>query len=78
MLLERLSPRPLPVPNVKVSFLDFILKLKNFLKSFIWQMLQALAYCHTHRVVHRDLKPRIFLDFFYKLYISFREFACEE
>uniref|UniRef100_A0A915PC36 cyclin-dependent kinase n=1 Tax=Meloidogyne floridensis TaxID=298350 RepID=A0A915PC36_9BILA len=43
MLLERLSPRPLPVPNVK---------------SFIWQMLQALAYCHTHRVVHRDLKPQ--------------------
>uniref|UniRef100_A0A1I8B015 cyclin-dependent kinase n=1 Tax=Meloidogyne hapla TaxID=6305 RepID=A0A1I8B015_MELHA len=42
MLLERLAPRPLPVANVK---------------SFIWQMLQALAYCHTHRVVHRDLKP---------------------
>ncbi|KAL7079176.1 hypothetical protein ACQ4LE_001731 [Meloidogyne hapla] len=43
MLLERLAPRPLPVANVK---------------SFIWQMLQALAYCHTHRVVHRDLKPQ--------------------
>ncbi|KAK5978186.1 Cell division control protein 2 cognate, partial [Trichostrongylus colubriformis] len=27
-------------------------------KSFLWQLLQALAYCHTRRVLHRDLKPQ--------------------
>ncbi|KAL3073672.1 hypothetical protein niasHT_039212 [Heterodera trifolii] len=43
MLLERLSPRSVPI---------------NYVKSFVWQLLQALTYCHTHRVVHRDLKPQ--------------------
>jgi len=42
MLLERLSPRPLPL---------------QYTKSFLAQLLQALTYCHTHRIVHRDLKP---------------------
>ena len=35
-------------------------------------MLQALAYCHTHRVVHRDLKPRTYFYLkisFVKLYV---------
>lgn len=41
--LEKLKPRPVPTPYVK---------------SFVWQLLQALAYCHTHRVFHRDLKPQ--------------------
>jgi cyclin-dependent kinase 2 len=27
-------------------------------KSFMYQMLSALVYCHTHRVLHRDLKPQ--------------------
>lgn len=25
-------------------------------KSYMWQLLQGLAYCHAHRVLHRDLK----------------------
>jgi cyclin-dependent kinase 2 len=28
------------------------------IKSFMYQMLSALVYCHTHRVLHRDLKPQ--------------------
>ncbi|XP_021960675.1 cyclin-dependent kinase 2 isoform X2 [Folsomia candida] len=27
-------------------------------KSFLYQMLRALVYCHTHRILHRDLKPQ--------------------
>jgi serine/threonine protein kinase len=27
-------------------------------KSFMFQMLSALVFCHTHRVLHRDLKPQ--------------------
>ncbi|GMR32772.1 hypothetical protein PMAYCL1PPCAC_02967, partial [Pristionchus mayeri] len=30
----------------------------DYVKSFCFQLLQALAYCHTHRVIHRDLKPQ--------------------
>ncbi|KAG1666708.1 Cyclin-dependent kinase 2 [Nymphon striatum] len=38
------SPSPgLPIPLVK---------------SYLWQLLQGIAYCHTHRVLHRDLKPQ--------------------
>ena len=27
-------------------------------KKFTYQILQATAYCHAHRVMHRDLKPQ--------------------
>lgn len=28
------------------------------IKSFLYQLLQGIAYCHLHRVLHRDLKPQ--------------------
>ncbi|XP_015370502.1 PREDICTED: cyclin-dependent kinase 2-like [Diuraphis noxia] len=28
------------------------------IKSYLYQILNALAYCHIHRIVHRDLKPQ--------------------
>jgi cyclin-dependent kinase len=27
-------------------------------KSFLFQLLQGIAFCHMHRVLHRDLKPQ--------------------
>ncbi|KAF2764211.1 serine/threonine protein kinase, CMGC family, CDC2/CDK subfamily [Teratosphaeria nubilosa] len=28
------------------------------IKSFMWQMLRGIAFCHDNRVLHRDLKPQ--------------------
>jgi len=28
------------------------------IKSFLYQLLQGIAFCHQHRVLHRDLKPQ--------------------
>lgn len=28
------------------------------MKSFLYQLLRGIGYCHRHRVLHRDLKPQ--------------------
>ncbi|XP_033624815.1 cyclin-dependent kinase 2-like isoform X1 [Asterias rubens] len=37
------SPLGLPIPLIK---------------SYLHQLLKGVAYCHSHRVIHRDLKPQ--------------------
>ncbi|KAF7077635.1 hypothetical protein CFC21_082167, partial [Triticum aestivum] len=38
------------------SSADF--KNHHIVKSFLYQILHGIAYCHSHRVLHRDLKPQ--------------------
>lgn len=30
----------------------------DLVKSYMYQLLDGISYCHTHRVLHRDLKPQ--------------------
>lgn len=31
---------------------------QKLVKSYMYQMLDAIAFCHKHRILHRDLKPQ--------------------
>uniref|UniRef100_A0A2P2M2X7 cyclin-dependent kinase n=1 Tax=Rhizophora mucronata TaxID=61149 RepID=A0A2P2M2X7_RHIMU len=33
-------------------------KDSRLVKTFLYQILRGIAYCHSHRVLHRDLKPQ--------------------
>ncbi|KAM6297494.1 cyclin-dependent kinase 3 [Aegotheles albertisi] len=30
----------------------------GMIKSYLYQLLQGVSFCHSHRVIHRDLKPQ--------------------
>ncbi|KAM3848713.1 cyclin-dependent kinase 3 [Vipera latastei] len=30
----------------------------SLVKSYLYQLLQGVSFCHSHRVIHRDLKPQ--------------------
>ncbi len=37
---------------------NLITFLFMYLQSFLYQLLKGVAFCHEHRVLHRDLKPQ--------------------
>lgn len=44
---------------------------ENVIKSFLYQILDGVAYCHANKVIHRDLKPQnLLLDTTGKLKIA--------
>lgn len=36
----------------------FLKDCSSTLQTFLYQILRGIAYCHSHRVLHRDLKPQ--------------------
>ena len=43
---------------VGISAIALIHMYGAFLQSFYYQLLRGLAYCHSHNIFHRDLKPQ--------------------
>nr|XP_032807182.1 cyclin-dependent kinase 2-like isoform X2 [Petromyzon marinus] len=41
--MDNATPSGIPLPLVK---------------SYLYQLLQGIAFCHSHRILHRDLKPQ--------------------
>jgi cyclin-dependent kinase 2 len=41
-----------------ISFSNVTVCFFFLLQSYLYQMLRGVAYCHSHRVLHRDLKPQ--------------------
>lgn len=40
-------------------FMDSVTSLRPMLvKSYLFQLINGIAFCHSHRVLHRDLKPQ--------------------
>ena len=33
-------------------------RVKFTFQSYLYQLLQGVAFCHSHRVLHRDIKPQ--------------------
>ena len=46
------------LPNGTAGALKNLGLGEAMVKKFTWQLVQGVKYCHTHRVLHRDLKPQ--------------------
>ena len=65
------------------EFLDYDLKKKMdattgpmdvpTIKSFLYQLVRGIAFCHQHKVLHRDLKPQNLLINKVNKHVIYRE-----
>jgi cyclin-dependent kinase len=55
----RLEAEDEGIPSTAIREISLLKELQhpNIVKSFLYQLLTGVAYCHHHRVLHRDLKP---------------------
>ena len=42
--------------NIRVLIIDG--NMFSVYQTYLYQILRGIAYCHSHRVLHRDLKPQ--------------------
>ncbi|XP_059653614.1 cell division control protein 2 homolog [Cornus florida] len=52
-----------------------IAKDQQIIKRFLYQILCGVAYCHSHKVIHRDLKPKNLLIDIDKMVIQIDDFG---
>ena len=45
-------------PDWPIGVPKLILKIHFYLQIFLFQLIRGLAYCHSRRILHRDLKPQ--------------------
>lgn len=58
MFDQQVSPKDLldqPLPTSTLPAPSFSCPL---FQSYLFQLLQGVSFCHSHRVIHRDLKPQ--------------------
>ncbi|KAI0500874.1 hypothetical protein KFK09_019092 [Dendrobium nobile] len=54
----RLEQEDEGVPSTAIREISLLKEMQHGNISYLYQILRGIAYCHSHRVLHRDLKPQ--------------------